>query len=67
MSRQRALLSERNSLFLHLGTHAQLQCYFSLSQTGTAANDNDVRARGDAPKIGKIVEIRPITRYAISR
>ncbi len=59
----RTPLSARNSLFLFVRTHAQLQRYLQMTETRRAANQSGPGLRGGkSPRAGTVVEIRPSAR-----
>jgi hypothetical protein len=60
-------LSARGSLFLFVRTHHHLQYYFNLRDTRRAANQTGAPTAGRPRQLGKVVEIHPICRPAVSR
>ena len=57
-------LSARGCLFLFVRTHHHLQYYFNLSDTRDAANQSQTLS--GAPRLGNVVQIRPILQPAVS-
>jgi len=55
-------LAARGSLFLFVRTRHQLEYYFNLNDTHSAANQNGLMASSGEPQPAKVVEIRPISR-----
>jgi hypothetical protein len=62
MSRMPKLLSARNSLFMYVQSHAQLQYYFNLIETRRATNHSGLLDAPDLPRVDNVVEIHPIDR-----
>lgn len=59
-------LSARGSLFLFVRTHHHLQYYFNVTDTRDAANQAAVQTLSGAPRVGNVVQIRPILQPAVS-
>jgi hypothetical protein len=67
MSRMPKLLSARNSLFMYVESHAQLQYYFKLSETRRAANHSGLLDGCEASWMNNVVEIHPIAAHRSPR
>jgi hypothetical protein len=67
MSRMPKILSARNSLFMYIQSHAQLQYYFNLSETRRAANHSGLLDGCDSPWMHNVIEIHPISRPSPAR
>jgi hypothetical protein len=60
MTRMPAHFCARDSLFLYVNTHPQLQYYLHLGETEQAANQGVLQAVQDWFETGNVIDIHPI-------
>ncbi len=61
MSRLPKDLSARDSLFLYVHSHPQLQYFFNFAETRRAANHSGLFEGADSLRRDNVVEIHPLT------